>query len=80
MALKDGDLLKLGTASVARVEVASAHAEDPSVEAFVQAECALLEQRLRVSARSAGAAAAGECVQVGQRLRPSACRWGSGCG
>lgn len=46
--LKDGDELRLGTETVARVEVAPAVAPDSlTVEEFVLAECAQLEARIR---------------------------------
>ena len=45
--LKDGDLLRLGTTTVARVEVAAVASEQLTVEEFVLAECAQLEQRIR---------------------------------
>ena len=54
--LKDGDELRLGTETVARVEVAPAVAPDSlTVEEFVLAECAQLEARIRW-ARSRGLA------------------------
>lgn len=45
--LKDGDLLKLGTDTRARVEVPAAATDALTVEEYVLAECAQLEQRIR---------------------------------
>ena len=47
VALKDGDLVRFGTETVARVELAAAPSEAITVEEFVQAECVQLEQRIR---------------------------------
>lgn len=49
--LKDGDLVKFGTDSLARIEIAPAVAlEELTVEQFVLGECAQLEQRIRARA------------------------------
>lgn len=48
VALKDGDLLKFGTSTMAQVELSAALSADAvTVEQFVLAECAKLEQRIR---------------------------------
>lgn len=53
--LKDGDVLRLGTTTVARVEVAAVASEQLTVEEFVLAECSQLEQRIRwVAGRGLG--------------------------
>lgn len=48
--LKDGDLAKFGTHTVARIEIVAVVAAEATVEEFVQAECAQLEQRIRARA------------------------------
>jgi hypothetical protein len=45
--LKDGDLVKFGTETVVRVEVAAAASDAMTVEEYVMAECTQLEQRIR---------------------------------
>ena len=47
VALKDGDLIKFGADTLARVELAAAASEERTVEEFVLQECGQLEQRIR---------------------------------
>jgi hypothetical protein len=47
VALKDGDLIKFGTDTLARVEVAAPPSDEQTVEEFVLQECGQLEQRIR---------------------------------
>jgi hypothetical protein len=47
VALKDGDLIKFGTNTLARVEVAAPPCDEQTVEEFVLQECGQLEQRIR---------------------------------
>jgi hypothetical protein len=50
LALKDGDLIKFGTETVVRVEIAAVTSDSVTVEEFVTAECTQLEQRIRCAA------------------------------
>ena len=78
--LKDGDVLRLGTTTVARVEVAAVASDQLTVEQFVLAECAQLEQRIRCAQGGGGGCsgtAAGQreelCLpgcQAGERRQP----------
>lgn len=47
VALKDGDLIKFGTDTLARVEIVAVPSDSVIVEEFVLSGCAQLEQRLR---------------------------------
>lgn len=63
--LKDGDVLRLGTTTVARVEVAAVASEQLTVEEFVLAECSQLEQRIRwVAGRALGCLPLNRCRAV----------------
>ena len=54
VALKDGDLVKFGTDTLVRVELAAAHSDAVTVEEFVLAQCAQLEQRIRWACAGTG--------------------------
>ena len=47
VALKHGDLVKFGTATVVRIEIAAVPSDSLTVEQFVLAECSQLEQCIR---------------------------------
>ena len=83
VALKDGDLIKFGTDTLARVEVAAPPSDEQTVEEFVLQECGQLEQRircvrvwasaaLRLQAGQAAAAARGRPPLSGDRQLPPA--------
>ena len=68
-ALKDGDTLKLGTDTLARVEVAAVASDELTVEQFVLAECAQLEQRIRWGRAGEWGELGGACGEPGARRR-----------